>query len=304
LPYDIDGDGLGNFSAWKNAVLDEATGDWTLCIDCDEQLFNGRVLRRYLDTPSLNAYAMQQINVSIGLPETINTPHRLIRNHKGYKYRGCIHEHPHTDAPGYEFIEPFLIITDVTIPHDGYLMEDRRYNKAAIRNLPMLRKDRALFPDRVYGRLLEMRDVLNIARWARNKLGTFRPEDVKAMRDLILVYEQYFCTPGTLFYADANKYYQDALALLSLVDVVPYGQRHVALHAQIQVVAAMGPLTPQALQQSPPLQRWFKDVEEIEAYILAQTAIMKKAMGPLAVKLPERRPTEVAESLLHNVTVP
>lgn len=304
LEFDQDGDGLGNFSAWKNAVLKHALGDWTLCIDCDEVMANGRFLRKYLDTPSLNAYAVQQIHVSIGEPITTNTPHRLIRNNKGYVYKGVIHEHPHAEGDGYEFIEPFLILTDVTLPHTGYLMEETRYYKAAIRNLPMVMKDRAKNPDRIYGKVMEMRDVLNIAKWARNKLGMLRGEDVEALRKLILVYEEHFSEHGNFFYADANRYYQDALAILAILNVVPYGQRHIALHAQLQTVVSQGPLRQPNIDAAPPMQRWFKGLPELRSYLNSRVDLMEKAMGPLALPIPDHKPKEVPQSLLSDISVP
>ncbi len=304
LSYDIDGDGVGNFSAWKNQVLALAAGDWTLCIDCDEVLNNGRFLRRYLDTPSLNAYAVQQIHVSIGEPISTNTPHRLIRNHMGYVYKGVIHEHPHAEGDGYQFIEPFLILTDVTLPHTGYLLDETRYHKAAVRNLPMVMKDRAVNPDRIYGQVMEMRDVLNIAKWARNKLGMLRQEDVDALRKLILVYEAHFSEPGNFFYADANRYYQDALAILAILGVVPFGQRHIAMHAQVQLAVSQGPLTREMIDRSVPAQRWFKNLTDLRGYMNMQIDLMEKAMGPLALPILEHKPKEVPQSLLSDVSVP
>ena len=302
IPFDIDGDGIGNFSAWRNAVLRHATGDWILAIDADEILANGQALRRYLDTPSLNAYAMNQLNICLDRPADRAQPQRLFRNHRGYQYRGCIHEHLHTAEPGFQFVEPFLILEDVTLPHDGYLMESTRYQKTAIRNLPMLRKDRILYPDRAYGQLLEMRDVLNICRWAKTKLGGLRQMDVDALRQLLVTYEATFSDPGNFFYADATRYQQDALALLALLNVLPLNQRHVPLHVQIQVAASIGPLTQHVLDRAQPTQRWFRNVEGLRDYLLQQTTLLERSLGPLAQ--PIEAPLTPAESLLKELTVP
>lgn len=299
IPQDIDGDGVGNFSAWRNAVIAKATGDWILSVDADEIVANGQAIRRFLETPSLNAYAIAQLSLSLDHGTDVNQPQRLFRNHQGYRFKGVIHEHLHTAEDGFAFVEPFLILADVTLPHDGYMLEEGRYRKTALRNLPMLRKDREKYPDRVYGLLLEMRDVLNICRWARAKLGGLRQEDVQALRNLLAVYEAKFSEPGNFFYADATRYQQDALAILAILNVTPAGQRHLPLHAQIQVAVTQGPLTQGALDQTRPTQRWFKNIDGLRDYLIHQTDIMARAL-PAPIEIVE----EVPATLLSSVSVP
>jgi len=71
---------------------------------------------------------------------------------------------------------------------------------------------------------------------------------------------------------------------------------------QIQVAASIGPLTQHVLDRAQPTQRWFRNVEGLRDYLLQQTTLLERSLGPLAQ--PIEAPLTPAESLLKELTVP
>jgi 2-polyprenyl-3-methyl-5-hydroxy-6-metoxy-1,4-benzoquinol methylase/glycosyltransferase involved in cell wall biosynthesis len=164
---DDDPDG---FSGARNKVLDACTGEWFLWIDTDEVLCGREQLWKYLDTTVYHGFAIKQNHVSIQDAPYFDRPVRVFRRTQPIRFYGCIHEQPQMrDCNG--DITPALAIDDVQIAHMGYLTEGVVRRKLFNRNLPLLMKDQQRFPERRLGKLLTLRDCINLAEHEREQNG-------------------------------------------------------------------------------------------------------------------------------------
>lgn len=136
-----------DFAAARNHAIDQATSDWILYIDADER---ARAHDRYsladdLDDPGLCACTVRFY------PRTGCTAypeHRLFRRDPRIRFRSAIHETIMPDlhrivAAGHGRVGS----SRLTIDHLGY---DGDQSRKAERNLPLLRKQLRVDPDRIY----------------------------------------------------------------------------------------------------------------------------------------------------------
>lgn len=158
-PIEDDPDG---FSGARNKVLQAATGEWFLWIDADEVLMNAPEIGKYLEASVYHGYAIRQTHISVSDPPHSDRPVRLFRRRPDIQFYGCVHEQPQMGDANTD-ITPALEIADVQIAHFGYLAEGVVRDKLFGRNLPLLAKDQQRFPERRLGKLLVLRDYINLA---------------------------------------------------------------------------------------------------------------------------------------------
>ena len=200
------------FSEARNRVLDAATGEWFCWVDTDEVLVGHEQLHKYLEGGVFVGYALKQHHLMLDVPKTFDTPMRVFRRVPTIRFYGCIHEQPQMgDANG--DITPSLQLHDVEIAHVlGYLTEAIRRQKCLTRNLPLLVRDQQMFPDRRLGKLLVLRDLVNLGTWAREAAGGALTDDAKRYyQQAIGLFEQHFVDPSDKHYALARPFYEAAL---------------------------------------------------------------------------------------------
>lgn len=171
----------GGFAEARNAVLDAATGEWFLWVDADEQVVGSTALRQYLETPYFVGYSLRQQHLQLDAERFFDEPVRLFRKDSGARFCGVVHEQPQTTPDGNGDIWPVLALVDVQIAHYGYLVEGVRRAKSQRRNLPLLLRDRQVYPDRELGRVLWLREF---ATWL-GELQARRPTYVEAIQTLV-----------------------------------------------------------------------------------------------------------------------
>jgi hypothetical protein len=97
-------------------------------------------------------------------------PVRIFRTRPDIQFYGCVHEQPQMgDCNG--DIMPALEINDVALPHLGYLTEGIRRDKMLHRNRLLLVRDQQVFPDRRLGKVLWVREYMNMADLEREQHG-------------------------------------------------------------------------------------------------------------------------------------
>jgi 2-polyprenyl-3-methyl-5-hydroxy-6-metoxy-1,4-benzoquinol methylase/glycosyltransferase involved in cell wall biosynthesis len=201
----------GGFSEARNRVLDAATGEWFLWIDCDETLVGGGELGKYLDARVFNGYVITQNHFYLDAPMSFDVPYRLFRRRPDIRFYGCIHEQPQMGDCNTD-ITPGLQVDDVKIAHTGYLHVGIRRQKMVARNLPLLVRDQEIFPDRELGKLLVLRDYANLAMWAKEQAGGRLTEGAKGYeRAVIGLFEDHFLDPSHRFHKLARPFYEAAL---------------------------------------------------------------------------------------------
>jgi len=146
------------FAGARNQVLARARGDWFLWIDADEQLMHPAWLRCHLDSTVFNGFVLRQTHLYLEGAPTYDIPVRVFRQTGRVRFFGCIHEQPQ-DGDCNQDIEPVLDVASVVIAHWGYLTAAVREEKRTKRNLPLFIKDQQVFPDRLLGKVLCVREA-------------------------------------------------------------------------------------------------------------------------------------------------
>jgi len=144
-----------DFAAARNYAMDQATGDWVLQIDADEEFYRPDLthLREIIQRDDIdgvhlvlrNFFPSPATQTDESLPDPKNYPHsvnhfpRLVRNRPHIRYSGAIHE-------GFRELD-HVLVSDVSIFHYGYAQEDERKNRRFERNREMTLKNVEANPD-------------------------------------------------------------------------------------------------------------------------------------------------------------
>lgn len=263
---DPDGDGLGDFSFWRNESAKPAVGEWILWADADERLYNAPKLRRYLDGPIFSGFVVHQVHLAIDAKFEPDVPVRVFRNHKGYAWVGCVHEHIENgmDTP----LHPVLILPDVKLAHYGYWTERDRRFKAQYRNAALLEKDMRKNPTRRLTRVLWQRDSLNAVEWdIEAGQGAMTQKGAEYCRRVVQVHFQQFSDPKDLYYKLSFELYQRALRYLGTHGyTLPGG----SAPFEIALALAASPVGVQNADAIRPYRRWFSHKQELLDFMAAQ----------------------------------
>src|SRR3990167_787910 len=201
------------FETPRNLALAQAAQDWVLWIDTDEKLLQAKNVTKYLRANSFQGYSIRQHHFAVDTHFDADLPVRMFRNNGRLRFFGMVHEHPESainEGPGRT-----IVLSDVHIPHVGYLVETGRQVKFG-RNLPMLEADIAKYPQRKLQKHFIMRDKMLLVAQALRHNGMQLTDDLRQQcRDVIALYREYFLGKGHFTNTDPIVYYSQAVALLS-----------------------------------------------------------------------------------------
>ena len=202
------------FDASRNESIKEATGDWILWLDSDEELLSPENILKYLRSNLYNGYSIRQHHFSAQPPNAFKAdlPIRVFRNRKGVKFFGIVHEHPEKELNA--GVGDATVLSDVDIAHDGYLTEGVRRRRFE-RNIGLMLRDREIYPDRLLGKFLMLRDWLHLIRYENERNGgRYTPQIAEWARNIRDTYREAFAGKDTPMAVDALEYYSEALAIL------------------------------------------------------------------------------------------
>lgn len=204
-----------DFSAARNLSIRDAQGDWILWIDADEELVGAEHMRRATESEWHEAFAIRQHNLIFDRGVTqIEQPLRLFRNGRGYRFYGCIHEHPERALN--VSIEQWVPLAGSDILHTGYLTESGRMHKCLRRNLALLQRDMVVNPGRLLTRILYLRDCINLAHVDLRAGGAMSEESRAALLGAVEDFERTFLQDRDRWYLLGREYYDRGLELLGV----------------------------------------------------------------------------------------
>jgi glycosyltransferase involved in cell wall biosynthesis/2-polyprenyl-3-methyl-5-hydroxy-6-metoxy-1,4-benzoquinol methylase len=207
------------FAGARNQVLAACAGDWFLWIDTDEILVGAGALGKYLEGSVFRGYALRQNHLMLDAPMSFDTPIRLFRRVPAIRFFGCVHEQPGWSDANTD-IHPGLEVHDVQIAHLGYLHEGIRRQKMLARNLPLLKLDRQVFPQRRLGAVLVLRDLINLADYDREQHGGAMTETAdRYYHTALALFEQHFADPADKYHAIARPWYERAVQALGGIEM-------------------------------------------------------------------------------------
>jgi glycosyltransferase involved in cell wall biosynthesis len=138
----------GSFAAARNHSLEQATGDWILWLDADEEVdpVDGQKLRNILQMDSYDVVLLHLVNYYGEQAEEEKVfnmaQHRLFRNHKGFKFKNHIHEV--LDLEGVLVTEEEkkrVGLVPIKVYHYGYLDPITAQKNKFQRNVELLQKE-------------------------------------------------------------------------------------------------------------------------------------------------------------------
>jgi glycosyltransferase involved in cell wall biosynthesis/2-polyprenyl-3-methyl-5-hydroxy-6-metoxy-1,4-benzoquinol methylase len=265
LPQQPDG-----FAGARNAVLDACTGDWFLWIDADEQLIDPHLIPRYLQSSVYHGFVLHQHHLMLDAPASFDIPVRLFRRSKPIRFYGCIHEQPQMGDCNTDIL-PTLELFDARIAHVGYLTEGVRREKMLQRNLPLLRLDQERFPERELGKVLVLRDYVNLSDYdCEAHGGRMTTKAQRGYAQAIRLFLAHFDDPAHRFHGLARPWYQIALQRLGM-----------GFEVEIALAGRAGGLEQ---RRAKPERIWVRDADEFERYVTWKTKDAAGKMRDVPVK--------------------
>ena len=151
----IDFPWINDFSAARNAVMNECSGKWFLTVDTDEYLdADVSVLAGFLKSRASGDYIVGALTVRNYQTYDMDSNYsdflavRLLRMSTGIRYRGAIHER--WEFPAGTKLAP---LGKVVLHHDGYVEMRQKGNHKKSRNMDLLREKVELEPENLLVRL-------------------------------------------------------------------------------------------------------------------------------------------------------
>ncbi|MDK8179886.1 glycosyltransferase [Paenibacillus sp. UMB4589-SE434] len=136
-----------DFAEARNYSLQHATGDWILWMDADEQLDQDTAssLRDILAVQDSDIAVIELINYIGSEPANKDLAylvrhHRLFRNHRGFQFKGAIHEQLNVQEVLGTNINVYIL--PVKIHHYGYMDVHVKNREKSERNMKLLEQEK------------------------------------------------------------------------------------------------------------------------------------------------------------------
>jgi tetratricopeptide (TPR) repeat protein len=201
-----------DFSFHRNQSMEYATGDWILILDADEELDpkEHEIIRSAIKRMDIDSISFVVYNkIQSGRVGFLNS-HRLLRNHKGFKYSGIVHNQLEVAGK--------TLMSQLKVFHHGYGLSDEQMKKKAQRTETLLLQQLqenpdAIFPHfnlaQIYRGMGEPAKSLEHAMIVIEKLG---PDDLDRRHVYVMALDQAGCGYiGLNQFDKAEKIFKQAL---------------------------------------------------------------------------------------------
>jgi glycosyltransferase involved in cell wall biosynthesis/2-polyprenyl-3-methyl-5-hydroxy-6-metoxy-1,4-benzoquinol methylase len=258
------------FAGARNAVLDACTGDWFLWIDTDETLIEPWKLRGFLQGSTYNGYVLHQNHLYLDGPPTYDKPIRLFRRTPDIRFYGCIHEQPQAGDANTDIL-PSLDLSEPSIAHTGYLTQEGREDKRVHRNRPLLKRDQQVFPERLLGKVLLIREAVIEADARRVRAGGLTTNAAQGYQHAIAMFERYFSDPSHKMAVLARPWYEAAL-------------RHLGAGWEFEWAFAGSPGGMDPNRHAKPERVHVKDADDLKRLVAHRLTSAAEKMAPITFK--------------------
>lgn len=146
-----------DFSKARNFSLDQATGNWILILDGDEELAPDSIqtLKKKMAQKDAEGYMIKVVNYYDAGPEILTSDDivfRLFRNKRTYRYTGIIHEQICDNIRAINPNANIEISEDITLIHYGYMISEITGKNKVERNMRLLEEAVKQNPDSILDR--------------------------------------------------------------------------------------------------------------------------------------------------------
>jgi GT2 family glycosyltransferase/glycosyltransferase involved in cell wall biosynthesis/Tfp pilus assembly protein PilF len=143
-----------DFSKARNVSLENATGEWVMFLDADEELVYEDLdkFRKLLDSTEPEGFFFSLFSFIGDKPDdgvVVNTAFRLWRNKPEYRFSGALHEQILAKV---QSGNPNIQFSDVRINHYGYLNQAISKKSKPTRNISILKKEIESNPENAFAR--------------------------------------------------------------------------------------------------------------------------------------------------------
>lgn len=201
------------FDFARNESTMDADGDWVLWCDADEEVHGAAQLHRLVRPSMHDGYGLPQVHYALDPAQvlTVDYPCRLFRNRIGIRFYGVVHEHPELRLG--EAIPTSIMRTEVKFLHCGYVDEEVRRRRHE-RNLPLLRRDRELYPTRKLNQFLWLRDLAQAMVFQQQVTGVITEQHVHDARAGVALFESMVGNAPVRMLSECLPYYSHLVTVL------------------------------------------------------------------------------------------
>ena len=148
-------DGLGNFARARNYSVDKASGDFIFWIDADEQLENGEMMFKFIQSDYYDGLLLRQTQCQSKRSHesgvNVDVMHDRLFKRGAIRFTGVVHEYPSKND--HDFLGDKMFWQDYAyVLHYGLAYTGTLKKKSLNRNSDLIYKNVRVYPDKIFAK--------------------------------------------------------------------------------------------------------------------------------------------------------